>query len=208
MILQSLFKKPIFKTIVTTVTTTSALLTFSLIAPSTVEARPKSNFFCKQDNNGVWTTFTKNNLHNIPIVRWTKTINRRWNPQTRCQEVSKRFNSLYDNGWLNDLTSGEINNQNVICGVRRTGDRCTNRNILLTINTGDEPDYILKKMFDLQARARGKTIYLSGNKCFENIDDYQQNVPPEKKGTQSCIGKKTYYHVDNILDQIIKLEEK
>ena len=207
MILKSVFKKSLAKTIVTSIVGTTTLFGLSAISPKTVEARPTPDYYCAQ-LNGVWTTWAKTNLGRTAMVRWKTTVNRQWTPRNRCIEVSKRLSRLSDNGWLNSVTSGVVNNQRVICGVRNTGDSCNNNNLLFTVNTGANPDYLIQQMFDLRARANRQVVELSGNRCFQNMTDYRNNVSGESSSTKTCIGKQMYYHVDNILNEIIEFEKE
>lgn len=122
------------------------------IQPSLAEAK---TYFCESDN-GVWTTFAKNyNNQKIPVIRWVKTLGG-YSPQERCQAVSSRFQSAYEKGILNYLTSGISGRQAVICAAGQYGGPCNQ--ILFTLKSSQDASSVLQKLVEIGYKARGPIL--------------------------------------------------
>jgi hypothetical protein len=110
----------------------------------------KVTYKCIQ-RNGYPTTVAYTERGKVEIIVWKKRIwGSVWTPQRRCQEVTKRFQKHSDNGNLRYVWYGKKNNYNVICVVRHTswGYKCREDGILITLESGDNPDEVMKALFD------------------------------------------------------------
>lgn len=77
--------------------------------------------------------------------------------EKRCQMVSNRFQSFSDAKKLRFLSTGTINKQPVICISDRSGN-CIRNGLLLTLEPRDNPEQVLKDLFDISARTSGGGI--------------------------------------------------
>jgi Circadian oscillating protein COP23 len=134
------------------------LLTASMVALSGIAAvnLPSSaqskTYFCGNDN-GVWTTFARNyNNEKIPVISWEKKLGN-YTPKARCQAVSSRFQSAYEQGILNFLTSGISGGQAVICAASQYGGPCTQ--LLFTLKSHEDASSVLQHLGDIGYKARG-----------------------------------------------------
>ncbi|MBH8576103.1 COP23 domain-containing protein [Nostocaceae cyanobacterium CENA369] len=124
----------------------------TIMPPSFAEAK---TYFCER-NNGVWTTFAKNyNNQKIPVIRWVKTLGN-YTPQSRCQAVSSRFQSAYEKGVLNYLTSGISGNQAVICAASQYGGPCSQ--LLFTLKSPRDASSVLQNLVEIGYKARGPIL--------------------------------------------------
>lgn len=158
-------KPPLFLSILTT----SVILlsaTATSLRPSFAQTN-SSTYFCQRGNDGVWTTYAKNyNNKKIPIIRWVKTLGE-YTPKVRCQEVSSRFQSAYENKILNFLTTGISSGQAVICATSEHGGPCNQ--ILFTLKSPKQASSVVQSLIDLGYRARGP-INQSGGSSQEYVD--------------------------------------
>ncbi len=112
-------------------------------------------YFCESDN-GVWTTFAKNyNNQKIPVIRWVKTLGN-YTPAARCQEVSSRFQSAYEKGILNYLTTGISGSQAVICAASQYGGPCSQ--LLFTLKSPRDASSVLQNLVEIGYKARGPVL--------------------------------------------------
>ncbi|MEY2857169.1 MAG: hypothetical protein RLZZ74_1481 [Cyanobacteriota bacterium] len=135
---------------------------FSVIAVSTglaisgitlnsesAKAQEQVKFVCapsfdQQTNQQLPTTFAWTSRGKIAIVRWETTAFKNYSPQTRCEKVSPRFQEAYENGGINFLMNGQMNQQPVICTAQESGGECDT--LLMTLRKNDNPIPILTQL--------------------------------------------------------------
>jgi hypothetical protein len=113
-----------------------------------------ASFLCKKVNNR-WTTIANSSLRqgdDIPFIVYKSNYfrNAGYDNQKRCQMVSRRLNELFHNGQLDYVTSGIVNRQPVICGVRSNSETCARYNVILTLKEREDANDIIKHLFDLK----------------------------------------------------------
>ncbi|MBD2775761.1 COP23 domain-containing protein [Iningainema tapete] len=150
----------------------AAIATATLNQPSSAQG---AIFYCDK-SNGVPTTFVRTqDGKNLPMIRWAADYFRGTNltPIRRCQEVSRRFQSNYDNGTLRYIKAGMLNGLPVVCAAAQQDATCTNRTLLFTLKRGSNPNTTARQLFDRRALAAGNTVnQVGGNTSNEpvNID--------------------------------------
>src|SRR5579883_465904 len=123
-----------------------------------------ATFYCNQ-SDGVPTTFVRTqDGKSVPIIHWVSNYisHGRLTPVRRCQEVSRRFQSNYDNGTLKFIKAGMLNGQPVVCAAAQKKAACTERTLLFTLLNGSDPDATARKLFDRRALAAGNAVNQSG----------------------------------------------
>lgn len=114
---------------------------------------------------------------NIPIIIWVsnKFTGKGYNPQRRCEEVSPRFQKLYDQGALTFITAGYLNNQPVICATGSSGDLCNSRNLLYTLKRGQDAAKTIQRLNEIRGGAAGplRENTSGGNTSGGNINNSQ-----------------------------------
>ncbi len=92
----------------------------------------------------------------ITILYWKLDNNyfgENWLPEKRCQEVSNRFQRIYDRDGLKYLVATLDTwkpNQEipVICGVKQIGSSCKEDDLLFTLESKDNPDEVLQDLLN------------------------------------------------------------
>ena len=131
-----------------------------------VKAQEQVQFVCaqsfdQQTSQKLPTTFAWTSRGKIAIVRWETNAFKNFSPQTRCQKVSPRFQQAYDNGGINFLTNGRMNQQPVICTARESGGECDT--LLMTLRPDDNPITVLTQLQEvLNGRQVGAVRHSSG----------------------------------------------
>ena len=117
---------------------------------------------------------------NIPIVGWRNEYFGSWNPQKRCEVVSPKFQTFYEDGRLEYLSNGEIAGYDVICAILEKEEQCSGKNQLFQVRPGtDAEDVIL----GLNAILEGKTsdsepIYQSsGKRVYISVSGFLEQAP-------------------------------
>ena len=78
----------------------------------------------------------------------------------RCREVTARFNQFNNNGTLKYVTTGEINNNPVICVAGYDKGECLRNGLLITLKFGSNPNIALKRILDSRIWATSETVQL------------------------------------------------
>lgn len=122
--------------------------------PSAGATPKKLSFYCGT-SQGAPATLAKSGSRVVPIIRWSSDAfsNSGFSPERRCQEVSKRFQTYYDDGSLSFITTGRMNGQNVVCVARSNGGPCAG--LLFTLKPGSNPTQAINQLFNIRTRASG-----------------------------------------------------
>jgi hypothetical protein len=146
----------------TTVTALWALALGATAAFAQTGTPGRTTFVCSPDSAGVPTTYAQTPRGAVPVIKWVSDhfSDSGYSPQTRCQIVTSRFNTLQSSGRLNYLSTSVQNSQPVICALSQRGDNC---NLLYTLKPGQDPNIVLER---LQAVRRG-----AAGPLLESSDD-------------------------------------
>lgn len=154
--------------IVTQVATAIALgvvTTVSLAQPS--HAR-RSKFYCAVLND-VPITWVKTSRGAEPFIRWVSPAFK-VSPLERCKIVSARFRRYYDNGRFYITGRDNVNGYPVLCISNRRGGGCSSKNVLVTLESGSDPGFVIQQILDFRRTADGSMIELSGNKFIQYVN--------------------------------------
>jgi len=167
------------------VTATTAIA-ISLLPSASVQAGDDFQFICTLGYDKVTqkkfpTTYLWSQGKKRAIIRWTKTFGA-MTPQERCNQVSPRLQEAYNNGSLNIITNGKMNNQPVICTTRAYEGACDT--LLLTLRPTDNSIQALNELKDaLSGRSMGPMRQAGGGtpQIFYQIDlnEAIRNAPVE-----------------------------
>mgnify|MGYP002785197773 CR=1 FL=1 len=135
----------------------------------------KDYFFCGQSPNGVPTTYVNTPSGNMPLVRWVSHFfnHSGYTPEVRCRDVSQRFNRFYNQGILNFITTGYINNLPVVCVATQIGGPCTAT--LFTLKPNQNATSTIQQLFDVRAGASGP-LHESGDRIYIDMRPYTQAI--------------------------------
>ncbi|WP_254445263.1 COP23 domain-containing protein [Anabaena sp. UHCC 0204] len=107
-------------------------------------------FSCEQDTNDNYVTKVRYQDKIRDLIVWKRTdfVKASFPPQRRCEEVTPKLQTAYDNGTLKHLTWGYVQDENdynkrfkSLCTT--TGKDC--HTLILTLLESDDPDMELKK---------------------------------------------------------------
>ena len=133
--------------------------------PATLTNNPdsalKTAFICGKDQTGTLETVAKiPEKGNVAVIRWVSTYFNKagFDPQTRCEEVSKRFQELYDKQVLNYITTDRMNGQNVVCVAAQEKSPCIPNGLLFTLKPEEKPNEIVRQIFAIRSGERQRPL--------------------------------------------------
>lgn len=139
-----------------------------------------ASFRCKKVNNQ-WTTIVTSSSREgeeIAFILWSSNSLARagYNNQRRCQMVSSRLNELFSNGQLENITSGTVSGQPVICGARSNSETCAKHTVILTLQNRAQSSSIISHLIQLKyGKAVGPLRQLSATHI--RLSDIIRNAP-------------------------------
>lgn len=132
-------------------------------------------FFCGRSAQGLPTTYVNTPSGNVPLIRWVSHYfeHSGYSPEVRCQDVSQRFNRFYNQGVLNFVTTGFVNNQPVVCVASDMGGPC--QGVLFTLKSGQNATRTIQQLFDVRAGASGP-LFESDDRIYVDMKPYTQAI--------------------------------
>ncbi|MCT7969425.1 COP23 domain-containing protein [Laspinema sp. D1] len=136
-----------------------------------------TSFFCGTVE-GIPATMARTPNGEMPMVIWDKNAIKdpNTNPQQQCIEVSTRFQTYYDNGTLNYITSGIMNGQLVACVAPGENEPCSG--ILFPLSGGSNPRGMLQRMFRIRVASAGP-IAETTDRLYISFDKYLNGEYPQ-----------------------------
>jgi hypothetical protein len=135
-----------------------------------------SKFYCGLSKN-VPTTMAKTSRGAVSVIHWVSTLGETYTPEKRCQIVSEKFQTFYQDGTLNYLTTGTVNHQPVICAAQQENGPCTG--VLFTLKPNSDPGRTLQHLLSIRDRAPGLVLNESALQIYVNIADFLDAAPTE-----------------------------
>lgn len=132
---------------------------FTLANSPPGKSAPRNVYSCIL-RSGNPTTVVNTAEGTIEIIVWKSATfaNSGWTPRKRCNEVTQRFQKHNDNGNLRYIATGKKNGLNIICVAQKTersGIKCLDDGILITLERNDNPDTVMRELFNIGARRSG-----------------------------------------------------
>jgi hypothetical protein len=165
----------------------SLLASTLVVLPAQADPSSSARFFCGKSRNPVTgdempTTMARTQRGNVLMIYWKSTFFANklndFTPENRCLEVSRRFQTFYSQGTLSYLTTGKINDQNVICVAQEYGGACTG--LLLTLEPKDDPQEILRDLMDVRINAKGP-ITRGSSSMYIDVEEFLDAAPVQDK---------------------------
>lgn len=114
----------------------------------------------------------------VSIIAWKSNHIPAWDAQTRCDTVSPKFQTFYQDNRLDYLITGKNNGYDIICAVKETGQLCQPDDQLFQVKASEDPQAVLR---DLTGIIEGKTsaaMYQnSGDKIYVSMDKLLDTAP-------------------------------
>lgn len=98
----------------------------------------------------------------INLIFWKTEYFAAWQPQTRCETVSPKFQTFHKDGRLKYLTHGTISGYPVICAVTAKDEGCNGDNQLFQVKPNNDPQLVLRQLMDvIDGKVDERVIYES-----------------------------------------------
>jgi hypothetical protein len=162
-----------------------AVITLATVLLSSNPAQSQQTTFSCDNSSGVPTTIAHSPKHgDISIIKWVSDdlTESGYDPQTRCDQVSARFQEYHSQGKLNYLTTGRINRESVICATEAENQPC---NLLFTIKKTSNPGATLQKLIDVRSSSTSQAltetndrVYVDFNSLIEEKAKQEANSNP------------------------------
>jgi hypothetical protein len=112
----------------------------------------KTTFLCGVEGNLPATVAEISKQEKIPVIIWQSDAFKGYDPQTRCKQVSARFEAYKKDGILIYLTTGKLNGQPVICITKKKDGDCgegipVNDGLLYTLQHSKNSEEKLEQLF-------------------------------------------------------------
>ena len=181
-------------------------LTSTVFAQSLPYNTTKVNTYKCLTIKGQPTTVVDTPRGRISLIVWQSGFFSRggWTPERRCQEVSNRFQHHENTRNLRYISTGTLNGYNIICVAEKqeTIDRdnsyqCQNNGLILTLENKDDPNQVMRELFNLAARASGGPITRGGKptKMIIDLEEFLDKAEPIENVSISPDGKTTTENV-------------
>ena len=140
-------------------------MTANLVKPS---YGGRSKFYCAV-YKGVPITWVQTSRGREQFIRW---VSPAFNtpPLQRCKIVSAKFRRHYDNGRFYITGRNNVNGYPVLCISNRKGGNCSSQNVLVTLEQGSDPGFIMQQILNFRRGADASVIELSGDKFIQYVD--------------------------------------
>ncbi|WP_019504032.1 COP23 domain-containing protein [Pleurocapsa sp. PCC 7319] len=113
----------------------------------------------------------------IPIIAWESNYIPVWDAQRRCETVSSKFQTFYEDGRLNYLTNGVNQGYPIICAVLEKGQLCKGEDQLFQVKPSSNPREILLSLNELLEGKTSQPLYQIGDKqVYVSIEDLLNNT--------------------------------
>lgn len=142
--------------------------TYPVVDPISYEGG--DTFFCGNNDYGTPTTYVNSGGQSLPLISWVSHYfsGSGYDPVTRCEQVTERFNRFYQDGRLNFITTGFVNRQPVVCVSSYIGGPCTD--VLFTLKPGEDAAQAVQQLFDVRVGADGP-LYESGSRVYFDLNE-------------------------------------
>ena len=152
----------------------------SALSLTAINADARSKFFCGTYDGAPSTMSNTSSGKQVAVIMWKSTAfsGGGYDPQTRCQIVSNRFNQLYNQGLLTHLTTGRKNGMNIICGASSNGGGCAQDGMLYTLKPGQDPTQTLKNLLAVRTKATS-ALTESASRLYISIEEIEEAQDPD-----------------------------
>lgn len=179
----------------TILTGTAITLASSLLSSTPAQAQATA-FVCGQSNN-VPATMAQTPRGNVPVIRWNSDYFAAagYDPQTRCEMVSQRFQTFLQKKALNYITTGLINGQKVVCVARFQGGDCARdlpeAGLLFTLKPESNPGQTLRQLMQVRVGASGP-LNENDARVYINVNDFLNTSPVEENTMNPPVEKSLF----------------
>jgi len=168
------------------VLTVSALTIASLLAVTSPTRGQNSGtaFVCSNWQGSPATVAQTAQGDTVPVILWNSDYFGKagFDPQTRCELVSQRFQQYYNNGTLNYLTTGRMNRMPVVCVAQKEGGPCSG--LLFTLKPESNPSDTLQRLLAVRVRAQGP-LNETNARVYIDMEEYLENAIESRRASNN-----------------------
>ncbi|NEO96601.1 MAG: hypothetical protein F6K56_43435 [Moorea sp. SIO3G5] len=160
---------PLFSAIAFLPTVITAQVSYAQPSYAQTSYPQDRTFFCSS-SDGVPATIAKTSRGEVAMVLWNSSDlgESDSTPQELCEEVSEKFQTYYNTGELNYITTGQRNQQTVACLAEGDQEPC--QVTLFPINP-EKPRVRLQRIFRIRVPSSGP-IYETDTLIYVDLEKY------------------------------------
>lgn len=129
--------------------------------PSYSQKNTSLRAYCGRDG-GTPATLIDNGSKIVVLIRWTRDFSPEWNPQKRCEQVSRKIQQNLKSGALVEIVPATANGYPVLCAAPNKVDssyyNCPDSQILLTLKSVDDPNIFIDSLYELSTGRSAQSI--------------------------------------------------
>jgi hypothetical protein len=115
---------------------------------------------------------------NVAIIAWKSNYIPQWDAQTRCENVSPKFQTFYEDGRLEYLTTGENQGYDIICAAVEEGQPCKAEDQLFQVKANNDPEAVLTGLTGIIEGTSSEPIYQSsGDQTYVSMEELLNAAP-------------------------------
>lgn len=130
---------------------------------NTTATKPQTSiqYSCLNESGEKPVTVVDTKRGRIELIIWKSQFfeGSGYTPQRRCNQVTARFQQHSNQKTLRYISTGTMNGQKVICVAKNDAGDCRNDGLLITLEPKDNPNQVLKDLFNLRERNSSGGIY-------------------------------------------------
>ena len=147
-------------------------------------SKDRINFYCGEivdrdgdENIPATIAYVPQRKANVSIIAWKSNYIPQWDAQRRCETVSPKFQSFYENGRLKYLTTGENKGYPIICAAVER-QPCQAEDQLFQVKASNDPKAVLEELTGIIEGTASEPIYQSsGQKIYVSIEELLNAAP-------------------------------
>ena len=114
----------------------------------------------------------------VSIIAWKSDYIPAWDAQTRCETVSPKFQTFFEDSRLDYLTTGKNNGYDIVCAAIKIGQACTSEEQLFQVKANDDPQAVLKGLAGIVEGKSSEPIYQSsGQRIYVSMEKLVDSAP-------------------------------
>lgn len=114
----------------------------------------------------------------VSIIAWKSNYIPKWDAQKRCETVSPKFQTFYEDGRLDYLTTGVNNGYDIVCSAVAEGQPCKPEDQLFQVKASNDPQAVLKGLTGIIEGSSSEPIYQSsGEQIYVSMEELLNAAP-------------------------------
>ncbi len=149
----------------------------ALTPPSRAQNNTGAGFYCGTSNGEPATIVKTATQGEVPLIVWAYSgFGSEFSPEKRCQIVSQRFQSYYETGGLDFITTQRIRGYDTVCVARAQGGSCEESRVLFTLPPGQNANNAMEQIFNFSGPYRNNCgISRNGERVYVDVRSFIQN---------------------------------